>query len=656
MTESSGTPPRESGAWNASPRDTLAVQLGRRTGRDCLEWLLGQPAAGALVRTLSEQDLYWLIKAAGPEESAWLLELASEEQWLYLLDLEIWAKDRLDPGAVGRWLIRLIQADATRLIDWLFGEEGELLAYAYLSQFLDVFIPEPDARHLIPEGYSSLDGVHFFRIRNPDLRPALERLLRLLALRDPIRSASFLETLAGLLPGEAEEELYRFRNARLAEKGFRPFEEAAAVYAPLEPELLHGDPPLPASRIDEVEQPPVPLLPLSRAGAESLLARLAARITDPLLLDRLRLEFATLTNQVLSAEGRPGIEPADLLGACHKAQAYVSLALEATAADPEEAESLLRRHHLVAVFRVGVGLVMRLKRELERWLGESWFRRSGYPDSLWGEAWEGVLAGLRQKRPLYSTDQAGKTPSRDFARLAEVEECRLVLRRLRLLDRLLQALTSRHPPEPGYLRAPAATFHPLLFNGWARLFGGRPASLQELEPAETRAFLGAWQAAIRASVTGGQVVETAFVEALASRLPDLGNEDASVLRENPGPALPGVRRGVRRRGAAGSRPALLPPPGHPPSRLSVPGLRVSAPAWDSRQNRQRQYVSAGWGSGGAKRHSTEIRSSMARAKFVNSRRCISLHRYSASPRFFRASCVGQAGTERRISFSRSSIR
>lgn len=530
MTELHGSPPQESSPGDASTRDALAVQLGQRSGKDCLDWLLAQHEAGALVRQLPEQDLYWLIKGVGPDESVPLLELASEEQWQHLLDLEIWAKDRIDLEAVGRWLQRLIQADASRLIEWLFSEEGELFAYAYLSQFVDVFIPEPDAHHLIPEGYSSLDGVHFFLVRNSDLRPALEKLLRILAVRDSIRYASFLETLAGLIPGEAEEELYRLRNTRLAEKGFRPFEEAAAVYAPLDPALLHGDPPLPVARIHAEDRPHIPVLPLSRVGGDSLLARVAARIGDPILLDRLRLELATLANQVLSAEGPAGIEYADLLGACHKSLGYVSLALEATAGgDPTGAEELLRRHHILALFRAGVGLVMRLKWDLERWLRGSWFRRSGFPDSLWGDAWEGVLSGLQRKRPLYFTGQAGKTTYRDFARLSEVEECRLVLGRLRLLDRLLQTLTAQTPPGPAYLQGAGATFHPLLFTRWARTFRGTEASLHALELQDARAFLAAWQAAVRTSSDGGRAVETAFVEAFVARLPDLDAEDAPLL-------------------------------------------------------------------------------------------------------------------------------
>jgi len=40
------------------------------------------------------------------------------------------------------------------------------------------------------------------------------------------------------ISNETEEELYRLRTNRLAEYGFASFEEALAVYAPLDPSVL----------------------------------------------------------------------------------------------------------------------------------------------------------------------------------------------------------------------------------------------------------------------------------------------------------------------------------------------------------------------------------------------------------------------------------
>ena len=65
-------------------------------------------------------------------------------------------------------------------------------------------------------------------------------------------------------------------------------------------------------------------------------------------------------------------------------------------------------------------------------------------------------------------------------------------------------------------------------------------------------------------------------------------------------------------------------------RIKIHELTSSFPSF-SRKKRHLQNKSFGWGSGGAKRHSTRIRSSTTWAKPVNSLRCISLHTNSSKP-------------------------
>jgi len=47
----------------------------------------------------------------------------------------------------------------------------------------------------------------------------------------------FLETIH-VLPAETEEEAYRLRTVRLAEKGFLPFSEAVGIYKPMTPDEI----------------------------------------------------------------------------------------------------------------------------------------------------------------------------------------------------------------------------------------------------------------------------------------------------------------------------------------------------------------------------------------------------------------------------------
>ena len=116
---------------------------------------------------------------------------------------------------------------------------------------------------------------------------------------------TLLPELGDVLPAVVEEEMSRLRNVRLAEHGFFPFEEALSVYDPLDPESLGNgkNPELPPITFDGEMRAMVPVSPLHLSGIKNTFIEAASRMMDPLLLDRIRLEFAGLCNQILSAEG-----------------------------------------------------------------------------------------------------------------------------------------------------------------------------------------------------------------------------------------------------------------------------------------------------------------------------------------------------------------
>jgi hypothetical protein len=166
------------------------------------------------------------------------------------------------------------------------------------------------------------------------------------------------------------------RNVRLAEHGFLPFEEAMSIYAPLNPEALKTEKQQELLDIldDKEIIDMVPVTPLSHVGAENMLTDAIGRINDPIFLDRIRLEFAGLCNQILSADGLMDHDVDVLIRICRRAGRYLNLAIERLCGrDRVSAEPLLRDHSLVSLFRVGFGLALKVKWEAERWLQGSWF-------------------------------------------------------------------------------------------------------------------------------------------------------------------------------------------------------------------------------------------------------------------------------------------
>jgi hypothetical protein len=194
----------------------------------------------------------------------------------------------------------------------------------------------------------------------------------------------------------------------------------------------------------------------------------AERIPDPAFLDRLRLEFAGLCNQMVSAD-QIRIDSMDvLIETCRKAAGYLSLGLEKLSGGKQApAEDLLRLHPLVLLFQVGFSLTLELKWETERWIKQAWFDQMNFGFGFWGDLWGGTLEAILRKRPLHFPKEEAGSP-RNFENLSEVYQAKAALKRIFALDKLLETLHSRYPFEEKIAKDPLFTFHMLLFTFWAR--------------------------------------------------------------------------------------------------------------------------------------------------------------------------------------------
>jgi len=440
------------------------------SGREVLNQILDMNRPQKLIRGLPAQDFFWLVKKVGDNDCLPLLEMASYDQWQYLLDLELWKRDRLNPDKTFSWLARLQMSDPRRLVKWLFSQ-GQALTYLFLFKNIRVETGDEDGDYDPEEGFFSFDGTFYVKVTNKEYREVITGILRTMAEEDLVRCQAILSGLAGVLPAEMEEEMQRMRSARLAEHGFLPFEEALSVYAPPDhgsidieeqTELVH----IP---LDEETLAMVPLSPLYHAGTGTMLTGTLSGIKDPLLLDKIRLEFAGLCNQILSADGTGADELEALVKTCQKAGAYLNLALERfCGADIALAGKLLRNNSLVSIFRAGFGLALELKWEAQRWQKGGWFHEKSLDFGFWGNEWGETLEALMAKRPRLWVGFKGGEERKDFERLSELDACRKLLKRLMVLDRLLARLTEHYLLDEKEYEEPGRTFHPLLFNLWAR--------------------------------------------------------------------------------------------------------------------------------------------------------------------------------------------
>jgi hypothetical protein len=447
-----------------------AKEILSLSGSVSLSRILAMENPEEFVRNMAHVDLYWVIKTIGEEDALPILQMASSEQWGFLLDLELWKKDRLDLRQAGDWMGRLLQADPERLVRWLLSD-GEYFTYYFLSKTLQVEFKTKDEMHDVEEGFITLDGIHYLRILDPEQEEVLRNLLQHLASKDYQRYQAILMGLSGVAPAEVEEEMYRRRNVRLSEDGFLPYEEAVSIYTVLKKDLLKEKPsaPLVHPKSSEGERAEAPLMPILHVSENHLMVESMRRSGDPLLLDRVTLEFAGLCSQVFSAEGLLESTPEALVRTVRKAAGYVNVGLERWCGrDLELCEQVLRENTLHDLFRSGFSLALEMRWETEQWLKKAWFSRRGFRAAFWEEEWGATLVGVVQKRPLLFDRAQKDEPYRAFESIEEVETCRKTMERLMVLDRLLETLVDRHPLEEKWSKDPLFTFHSLLFNYWAR--------------------------------------------------------------------------------------------------------------------------------------------------------------------------------------------
>jgi hypothetical protein len=518
----------------ASRGAILLSEFDRLSGGEILERILQEKNPRKVVEELPAGDLYWLVKKIGSDDSLPLLELATPDQWQYLLDLEIWDRDEVNPGETLSWLKRLFEADSRRTVLWLLGE-GSHLTYFILQKMIEVILQEEDEKELeIPEGFFTHDGVLYLRVHDPESEPFLRELTSALAAANLPAYRTLISGLASVIQSEMEEGMYRMRNLRLAENGFLPFEEAISIYSPLSPGRLTRDGKTAVVEIASGDEPAavIPFLPLHEGGQIGCLRDAIARIRDPLVLDRLHLEFSGLANQVASVDGLARMELDGLMGTVSRAAGYLNIALEElTGKDRESAADLLENNPLESIFRVGFGFVLRLKRVAENWLRIAWFRKTGFDNGFWGDERGSMLSGLLLKKPLLYTGLKDGALYRDFAAAEDLSLASRALMKLVALDGFLAALTKENPLPSAYSGREDLTCFHFLFTYWTRRRLELEPGFTAITSDEARALFTILRKGETTTPYQMAHYRDVFVEEMLSSAPELQGELRAALRE-----------------------------------------------------------------------------------------------------------------------------
>lgn len=500
-------------------------QILRMDSETALEALLDAPSPATLIQSFPDQDLYFLMHRIGPSDFIPVLSLAASDQWEYLLDVEVWDGDRLDTNVMTKAFDLLFQADPERFLRWIIMEKPDYFEF-YLSRHMEIVIREHDE---VPpddfDDYITLDDKFYFRFPEkrppsdsdgdvdydldddsmgvseendtavPDEDPSfseevqppelIEAMVAKLADMDlSVFHGLMLETV-NVMSAEIEEEQFRLKTVRLAEKGFLPFHEAIGIYQPTPLQSLRNRPKTHVFSTDSFD-PDLPLPPQSFTRfleGEDLFVNALARVPADVMLT-LESELAALVNKVISADRIKVRDPVTLSKVIRKTSAFLSLGLESILqgnAGLERAADLLQTYYLEDLFRTGSRAGVQLKTAVGNWYRHSYIQQRNLPLSFLGETFLGVMGGLLLDRPLYFDNYETGDLYRQFASLADIETTRKAIDQIMGIDGLL----ARLDPDITTFKKGVLTYKSLILTLWAK---DRLGLAPDLSPIDTGRF------------------------------------------------------------------------------------------------------------------------------------------------------------------------
>lgn len=401
--------------------------------------LLSTDDARDRVHEMDAFSLYNLVRDVDDDCARSLVSLASAEQSQAFLDFDCWNRDQLDCVRLGTWLRLFFQGDDEKVLELSEGLDPELLG-RFLREHIHVYAYQIEEDADIIDAInapieSSPDGVYAIVMPADHDTAALVRLIiHRLYFTDQDAARQFLYTARWELNAELEENAYRVRSGRLEQYGFLPTEEAAGLYARVNPkkekraavtalaeeprELLDLD-------IDPLAEEPVRIArELSNVvGFEGsffgeALRAAVSEIDRDLPASGLMRDLAALINMSVAADLGDPSDRDFLFAASHRAHGFLNIGLQYLS-DQElnRAVQLLKHWPLKRLFSVGHSLVFALAAQARKMLKrENLSLVDELPASLCGSTDADLLDGLGQLRPLNSRlHQTG------FSEIQEVE-------------------------------------------------------------------------------------------------------------------------------------------------------------------------------------------------------------------------------------------
>lgn len=404
----------------------------------------------ALVRALSHEELYLLIREMDLEERSEAIKHASREQIVFISDLDIWKKDRIEPSHFVTWLETLDKAGAGKLLTWLLEADYEVVVTG-LQKILQVQKPDREwtADEVLGDTpYFTLDFEYYFYVREESLE-TMKRAMEILFENHRGRYAAIAEGILGEDQDVLEEEAFQRREMRMSELGFPDPETAFRIYQPLSPQDFLAFPRKDASQPEaagsDKTRLAIPNYPvLFHAGTYGIdLVMQAVQVHDMKLYESLQEEMVWLANKVMACQGIDLSSEEKVRRGFYRVKALLSLGVDILCgSDLQEACQLVKERWLETIFRRAVYEMTELRESLASLIRAYWSSDTVRWLNFLSAPYDSIARGLAQNVPQYF-DASLKTgnPFRDFSTQAELDRTRDVFRQLAAVHELLKAKT-----------------------------------------------------------------------------------------------------------------------------------------------------------------------------------------------------------------------
>ncbi len=326
-----------------------------------------------LVRSLPVEELFWTIKATGPEDTLPLISAATFAQLQFIFDLDWWEKDEFRLDRITAWTVILFEAGEETVNRWIntLAQKDPWLIPALMRHFIEVQKRPDDmeiqeAKDLLHP--FTIDNIYYIAFKKEKLQPLWERMIMKLIELSPGLYRDTMETILTETRTECVEMAWRLRCGRLADFGIPDYFSALDIYAPVPPDKVR----LPASiqhaavtgKDDEMPAF-VPTLYISDFPA---LTTALEQLADTPHIGRIIREWTGVANKIIMADRIDLDDPDVLKKALNKTASLINLGLQTveshrTSASAAKllADSVLEDLVRVAVWRLS-GIRTRARR------------------------------------------------------------------------------------------------------------------------------------------------------------------------------------------------------------------------------------------------------------------------------------------------------